>query len=152
RSGEPTDRPLRSDAVLRYEMVNKRRHVASAIAEGRDIDRNNVEPIIQVFAESTVFDHSLEIAICRRDHSHVDLHGLGGADAHDLFLLQRAKQLGLHAYVQISDLIEKQRPAVRNFKLALLLNVRAGERALLVSKQFRLEKILIDCRAIDRLE
>ena len=53
-----------------------------------------------------------EIAVGRRDDAHVDLDGLGRADAADLALLQHAQELHLHLRADLADLVEEQRPAL----------------------------------------
>jgi hypothetical protein len=50
-------------------------------------------------------------------------------------LLQDAQQSGLRARVDVADLVEKQRPALRQLEAALPARVGAGERAPFVTEQ-----------------
>ena len=56
-------------------------------------------------------------------------------------LLQRAEDLRLEVQRQIADLVEEQRPAVRQLELAQLLPVGASEGAALVSEQLALHQV-----------
>src|SRR5262245_29014028 len=98
------------------------------------------------------FDHSLEITIRSRQNSHVDLDRSLGADPHDLFLLERPEQFGLHRDAEIANLVQEQSAMVGYLELPLLLGVSASKSAFLVAEQLGLQKILIYCGAIDRLK
>ena len=83
---------------------------------------------------------------------HVDLDRLARADRLDLALLDRAQQLDLRGQRQLADLVEEQRAAVGLDELAGVAFGRAGEGALLVAEQDRLDEIVGDRAAIDRDE
>ena len=53
---------------------------------------------------------------------------------------------------EVADFVEEQRAVVRELEAAGLAIVRAGERALLVAEDFRLEQRVGQRRAVDRLE
>jgi hypothetical protein len=57
----------------------------------------------------------------------------------DLALLKRAEQLGLKRERELGDLVEQQRAAVRGAEQPLARSGRAGEAALLVTEQHRLQ-------------
>ena len=57
---------------------------------------------------------------------------------------------GLERQRKIADLVEKQRPAMRQLELARLSRVGARKRALLVAEQLGLEQVLGNRRAVDR--
>ena len=50
---------------------------------------------------------------------------------------------------QVADFVEEQRAAMRQLEASGLAGVRAGERALLVAEQLRLEQRLGNRRAVD---
>jgi len=56
--------------------------------------------------------------------------------------LERAQDLGLQPWRQVTNLVEEQRAAVRHLELAQLALRGAGEGALLVAEQLRLEQRL----------
>ncbi len=66
--------------------------------------------------------------------------------------LEDAEQLGLKLERHLGDLVEQQSPAVRGAEEALAARRRAGEGALLVAEQHRLEHRLGKRGAVDRDE
>ena len=71
------------------------------------------------------------------------------ADRPVLALLQHAQQLGLQERRHLADLVEHQRAAARQLEQADLVLQRAGERALLVAEELRLDQVLRNRRAVD---
>jgi hypothetical protein len=61
-------------------------------------------------------------------------------DPLELALLQHAQQLHLELRLQRPDLVEKDRPAVGGLEAADLVADGAGERALHVAEDFRLQQ------------
>ena len=70
-------------------------------------------------------------------------------EALDLALLQHAQHLGLRLGAHVADFVEEDRAAVGLLELADLLLGRAGERALFVAEQLRLDQLLGNRRAVD---
>ena len=71
------------------------------------------------------------------------------ADRPVLALLQHAQELGLQVRRHLPDLVEQQRAALGHLEQAFLVHRGAGERALLVTEQLRLDQVLRDRRAVD---
>ena len=80
------------------------------------------------------------------------MHLLASPDAGKPLLLQEPEQLHLNIRWQLTDLIEKQRAAVRCFDQSFPLHVRASEGAFLMPEQLTLEQVLGDRVAVDRDE
>ena len=78
--------------------------------------------------------------------------GLVAAEALEPSFFERAQQLRLADERQIADFIEEQRAVVRHLETPGLPIVRAGERPLLVTKQFGLEQRIGKRGAVDALE
>src|SRR5262249_29378700 len=93
-------------------------------------------------------DRLFQIAMRGGHDPYVDLYHVLAADALELVVLQDLQKLGLKADVHIADLIQEDGPAVGHFEHARLLLERAGERAALVPKQFALDKLRRERRAI----
>src|SRR5690606_15687393 len=93
-----------------------------------------------------------EIAMARREYPHVDAPRLVAADALERALLQHSEQLDLHVGAHVPDLVEEQRAAVGGLEAADSTRDRPRERALLVTEELALEKLLRNRRAIDRHE
>ena len=75
--------------------------------------------------------------------------GSFGAERFDIALLQDAQQLRLHADAHGSDLVEEDRSAVGQQKLAPFRAGRARERPFRVAEQLRFDQRLRDGRAVD---
>ena len=80
------------------------------------------------------------------------LTGFLRADRIDLAFLDRAQELDLRGQRQFADLVEEQRAAGGFDELAGMALGRAGERALLVAEQDRLDEVVGDGAAVDRDE
>ena len=77
---------------------------------------------------------------------------LVSADGPDGLVLECAEELRLQGKGHVSDFVEEQRAAAGLGEEPTSLALGAGERALLVSEQLRLEQGVGDRRAIDRHE
>ena len=88
-------------------------------------------------------------AVAGRDHAHVRLLCLGGADAHEDAGFEHAQQLDLQVRWHLGDLVEEQRAAVRTLEEALMLTFGPREAALLMPEQLALNQIGGDGTAVD---
>ena len=79
--------------------------------QGRNRQRQHVQPVEQVFAERAVLHEVEQLAVGRGNDADVDLDRLAAADRLDGAFLQRAQQLYLRRQRQLADLVEKQRAA-----------------------------------------
>ena len=95
--------------------------VVAALAQRRQVQVDDVEPVVEVLAEAARLDLLLEVAVGRGDDADVDRLGLGVADAEDDPLLQRAQELHLQRERHLADLVEEQRAAVGRLELARLV-------------------------------
>src|SRR5207248_285856 len=77
----------------------------------------------------------------RGDHPHVDARRLLVAHALELALLEHAQELGLELDRDLADLVEEERPAVRELEAAEPILDRPGEGALHVAEELALEEL-----------
>src|SRR5689334_19448121 len=77
------------------ETVRKKRSVAGAIAQRRNLDDDLGEPVIEILAKAAVRDLRLQALMRRADDPYVDRDLLPAPDALDDAPLQEAKQLRL---------------------------------------------------------
>ncbi len=121
---------------LGQEVRDEERDVFAAVAKRRQDDRgNDVQPVVEILAETPGGDLLLEILVGRREDAHVDLERLFAADPLELFFLQGAQELQLHSRRDVADLVEKQGPAGGQLEAAELALDRTGERPLLVPEE-----------------
>ncbi len=112
-------------------------------------DREDVEAIVEVFAELAVLDLLDHVAVGCRDEAEIDFHRPLGADRIDLTFLQSAEQLHLGFERQLADLIEKERAAVGFLEFAGTFIDSARERPLFMAEQNAFDQIFWDRTAVD---
>ena len=128
-------------AVAARELDGEGRDVVLAVAQRRDDEFDDGEPVVEVLAERARLGLGEQVAVGRRDDAHVDLLDPARADGLDLAFLEDAEQLGLDRERQLADLVEDQRAAVGLREEALAGRGRAGERALHVPEQLRVGEL-----------
>ena len=150
--GNRVDLPTQGAAQPLDEVPHQQRNVAAALAQGRQGDRKDIEPVVQIAAKAS-FAHVLgQVAIGRGDHADVDVDGPGIAEPLDLPFLQHAKQLGLDFERQLADLVEEDRALGRELEPSDLRGVGAGEGAAFATEQLALNQGGGHGRAIDHDE
>ena len=127
-------------------MAHQRRQIVRALAQRRHVNRDDVEAIEQVLAERAAGDLLLEVLVGGGDDPHVHLDDAVAAEPLELLLLQHAQHLGLRLQAHVADLVEEDRALVGLLELADLPIGGAGERALLVAEQLRLDQLVREWR------
>ena len=105
RQTAPIDAHLATARVLLHEVRDQRRDVFRPRAQRRHGDRHDGEAIVEVLPKRPGADHRLEVAMRRREHTHVDFASALATDRADLSVLQHAQQLRLHARAHLADLV-----------------------------------------------
>src|SRR5687768_7413207 len=116
------------------------------------MDRDDVEPVVQIAAESSRANILVEIAIGRRDQPRIRWDGLRRADGDHFAVLQRAEQLHLRRGGGFTDFVEEERSAPGRGEQAGFVSQRAREGALHVTEELRLEQAFRQRAAVDREE
>ncbi len=83
----------------------------------------------QVFAKSAHFDSLLQVNIGRTDNSQARQSLLTGADSRKRAVLQKTKQFTLQIQIHVADLIQEQRPALRDLNQTRPILARARKGA-----------------------
>ena len=128
------------DRYFCTKVLNEQRDVFPAIAQRRQLDLDDIQPIVEVLAEAAVLDHFRQVGVGRGHHSHVHFDRLAVADALELALLEHAQQLHLQRHGHRPHFIEEQRALVRLFEPTLTRADGAGERAAHVAEELRFEQ------------
>ena len=79
---------------LLQEVLHEERDVVATFAQRRQLDRNHVQPVVEILAKRSFGHHLREIRVRRGDDADVDLDRVRVADAFELALLKHAQQLG----------------------------------------------------------
>lgn len=57
-------------------MLGENGDVVAAITQRRQLNREHIEPVIQVHAKLTILDHLRQVLVRRGDNAYVDPYGL----------------------------------------------------------------------------
>src|SRR5215510_2937441 len=130
-------------------MAHEQWDVFASLSQRRKANRESVEPVIQIFAESAFLNGFGQIGVGDRHYAHIDSHGRRISDRLKFFLLQHAQQFRLAREREAVNFVENDRSTVRQFEAALAILNRAGEGAFLVTEQFAFEQCFGQRGAID---
>src|SRR5262249_17252544 len=122
------------------EMFGKQRDVVAPLPERRQMERDHVQPVIEIAPEVADANLFVEVAVRRRDDARIHRHRVGRADGDDLAMLQRPEQLDLRRRRRLANLVEKEGAFRRRAEEAYFVANRAGERSLHVPEQLTLQE------------
>ncbi len=137
--GDQLAGPLRVEV---QEVDRQLEDVLRALAQGRHVQADHVEPVVQVFAKPPGSDQGLEVLMGRGQDPDVDRDRLRAADALERHLLQDAEQLGLDFEVDVADLVEEERAAVGLLEPTDAVAVCTGEGTLDVAEELAFQQAL----------
>ncbi len=137
-------------SALREEVLGEETDVLESLAQRRDVDADDVEPVKEILAEGAVLDLLLEPLVRRGEDADVGLEGLVSADPRELAALEDAEELALDLKRHVADLVEEEGAAVALLEAADALRHRPGEGALLVAEELALEEVARNRGAVDR--
>ena len=127
------------------EVVDEHGDFVAALAQGRNRETDDVEPIVQVFAESAVLHELLEVGVGGRDDAHVDGHRCGLAERVDFARFEETEQLGLEVEAKLADLVEEQ-GAVLSGPDEPQAVIGPGEGSAAMTEELALEQLVLDGR------
>ena len=104
------------------------------IAKRWQVNRVDVEPVIQVAAELPFGDHLFQVPVRGGNQAGIGSNGFVAADAFELLVLQDAQNLGLHHRRHVADFVEEQRAVVAQLELADPFAIRPGKGAFLMAE------------------
>ena len=90
----------------------------------------------QVFSEGALVDHCFKVFVGRGENAHTDGAFFGSADLSNKSFFDHGEELGLEWEVEISDFVQEDSPAIGHFKESLACDLRVGEGAFFVTKEF----------------
>src|SRR5437867_3080365 len=116
--------------------------VPAALAQRREPDREDAQPVVEVRAEAAFARRLPEVAVARRDHAHLDLALAVAAHRPHLAVLQHAQELRLDGGARLAHLVEEERPPVGFLEEAAPRPLGAGEGTAHVAEELALEEPL----------
>ena len=95
------------------EQVLRERHdVLGALTDGRQQDREHLQPEVEVLAEATRADLGPQVPVGGGDDPNIDRDLALLADRPDGLALERAQELGLALEGQLGELVDEERALV----------------------------------------
>ncbi len=134
---------------LLEEVAGEGNDVVDALAQTRQIEHDDGEPVVEVGAKLGGRHLLAEVALGRGDELGVDGSRDDGAEPTDRLVLDRLQQLGLQCQRARVDLVEKEGSAGSGLEQPRFGAAGVGECTLLEAEQLRLEHALGDRRAVD---
>ena len=124
---------------VRAELAEQQRNVVFAFAQGRDIDRNLLQAVVEVFAE-TASPHSChQVDIGGGHDADIYFQCSGGTHGDDLAVLEHTQQLHLHRQGQLANLVEENGAAVGLLEIAFAVLFGTGESPFHMAEQLALD-------------
>src|SRR6478672_1590737 len=111
-------------------------NIVLPFAKRGNLDREYVQPVVEVRAKCPVCNGGFQIAISCRYYADIDYNRLRAADAFEFTFLQHPQECNLSVKRQLPDFVEENGSSVRQFKSTEAALHRPGERALFVAKEF----------------
>src|ERR1700684_4312773 len=118
-------------------MAEQQRNFRGAFAQRWNMNRENIQTVIQVFTKAAGTHGFFHIHISSCQHSHVYIYHRASPEAGVWTILQNVQKLGLKMRTHLRDFIQKDGSFVGQLKFAWLGADRAGESALFVTEKFR---------------
>ena len=131
------------------EMAREGEEIVAPFAQGRELNRKDAEPMVEILAELPGFDGFFEVTIRRGNDVKVDLAVARSADGADRATLDGIEELGLQRELHMSDFVEEDGPPVGGLEEAPLVAACVGKRALDVSEKLGFDEVFRQRRAVD---
>jgi hypothetical protein len=131
------------------ETTRQGRDVFRAVAQGRDLEGDDRQSVIEIFTEAAGGHLFLQISMGRADEPHAYLPRLFAAESTHLARLEHPQQHRLHLEGKLADLVEEQRPTVGRFEGATVVVHRSGEGAATMSEELARGEIARNRAAVD---
>jgi hypothetical protein len=125
--------------------------IPGAVAQGRHLDREDIEAIVKILAELALLDRLQQVAVRGGQNAHIHLDRFVAADALEFPLLKNAEELGLEGQRNLADLVEEDRAAIGQSKRPSRWSVAPVKEPLSWPKKFALDQRLGDRRAYSPL-
>ncbi len=131
------------------EVLRQHQDVLAPLPQGGQGDDVERQPVQQIVAKLPLVGQRRQILVGGAHQAHVDLEGLGTADALEFTVLDDPQQLLLHPGAGGGQLVEEQGAAVGPLEAALMALGGPGEGARLVAEQLGLQQALAQGGAVD---
>ena len=104
----------------RQEVVRQVGNVFFVITQRRDVNGNNIEPIIQILPEGPLLKSSTQVFVGCSNQADIYFKGFRSPQALKFTLLEHAQQLDLRGSGNVADFVEKYSSFIGQFKFSRL--------------------------------
>src|ERR1700676_5492178 len=108
--------------------------------KGGNLDRKNMNTVVEIVAKPALIYHLLKVAVCRRHHAKVHVYGSTAAKSLEFMLLESSQKFRLKLYWKVCNFVEKQSSFVRLFETPEILSNGSGKRASLMTEKLALQQ------------
>ncbi len=120
-------------------MTREQQNVCAALSQRRQLHRHDSKPVIEVLAEPAHLNRGRQVFAGGREHPGVGRLAACASEPPDHMIFKRLQQLDLQRVGHEPDLIEEDRPAMRDLEEAGLRLLGIRERTPLEPEQLGLE-------------
>ncbi len=147
--GEVGDGALEIDGVFAGEVLGEQGDVLAAVAEGWEVEGEDVEAVEEVGAEAVGAAGFVEVGVGGGDDADIGLAGFLGAEAAELLFLEEAEEFDLGGQGEAVDFVEEEGAGLGQFDEAGAAAGGAGEGAGFVAEEFVFDQVVGDGAAVD---
>lgn len=137
------------DAVDVEEVLGEERDVAVALTEWWELDGDDVDAVVEVFAEAAGACHFFEVFVGGADEAEVDFAEGAAAETLHHVVFEDAEEFGLKGEGEGGDLVEEEGAGVGELDLARASFGGAGEGPALAAEEFGLDEVLGEGGAVE---
>lgn len=131
------------------EMLHEAREIFGPLAQRRDVDGEDVETIVEIFAKLPLLAPVGQRLVRCGDQVGVRSKFLACSDGEELSVFEDAKKFGLQIELEFADFIEKHAALLGSFEQPFAIHHRSGEGALAVTKELALGKFFGDRATVE---
>ena len=124
---------------LHGKQAEEQQDVVAAFAERGHLNRDGVQTVVEVFAETALADSLADIHVGGGHHAHIGLHHLLTTHTDVFAALKHTQQAGLGGNGQFAHFVEEDGSLVGIAKVTLTLVHGIGERAFLMTEEFAVD-------------
>src|SRR5437016_5731262 len=130
-------------------MVYEQRDIIPALTKRREVEGDDVEAVVEIFAEAAITHETQQVDIRRGHDAHIHFDIFGAAQTHEFAFLDDPQQLSLRFQADGGNLVKENGALIGHLEEPLLGGDGARERTLYMAEELRFEKVNGDGAAID---
>ena len=115
--------------------------MGAALPGRGDLDRDHVQPVIEILPEASGSDFVFQPLIGRREHPHIHRHRAGRPDPGHHAFLEDPEDLGLGREGHVADLVEEQGSPVGQLELPGPIGKGPGEASFHMAEELALDQL-----------